>query len=46
MYFITRLINKRITNLISKFDVPEIPPYMSDQIVDHIGVNKEVTTRN
>ena len=42
MAFISRLITKRISRLISRFDIPEIPPYM----VDHIGVEAEETTRS
>ena len=37
-----RVIKKRITNLISRFDVPKIPPHMIDQL----GVEKEATSTN
>ena len=33
MAFISRLINKRITNLISRFDVPKVPPHLAEKIV-------------
>ncbi len=33
MAFISRLINKRITNLISRFDVPKVPPHFAEKIV-------------
>ena len=28
MSFISRLINKRITKLMSRFDVPKVPPHI------------------
>ena len=33
MAFISRLINKRITNLITRFDVPKVPPHFAEKIV-------------
>ena len=42
MAFIYRLINKRITNLMSRFDVPKVPPHMIDKItVDNLQVKKK-----
>ncbi len=46
MSFISHLINQRISRLISRFDVPDISPHMVDKIVDHIGVEREATTRS
>ena len=42
MAFINKVIKKRITNLISRFDVPKIPPHMINQL----GVEKEATSSN
>jgi len=42
MAFISKVIKKRITNLISRFDVPKIPPHMINQL----GVEKEATSTN
>ena len=33
MAFISRLINDRINNLISRFDVPKVPPHMVEKIL-------------
>ena len=33
MAFISRLINKRIATLISRFDVPKVPPHMVEKIL-------------
>ena len=47
MAFISRLLNKRITNLINRFDVQKIPPHMIKKIfVDTIQVEREDTTNN
>ena len=47
MAFIYRLINKRITNLISRFDVPKVPPHMVEKIIiDNIQVKREAPTSN
>ena len=42
MAFISKVIKKRISNLISRFDVPKIPPHMINQL----GVEKEATSTN
>ena len=42
MALISTAIKKRITNLISRFDVPKIPPHMIEQL----GVEKEATSTN
>ena len=42
MTSIPKLIKKRISNLISRFDVPKIPPHMINQL----GVEKEATSTN
>ena len=45
MAFISRLINKRIVNLISRFDVPKVPPHMVEKMInDNIQVENEATT--
>ncbi len=47
MTFISHLINKRIANLISRFDVPKVSPHMVEKIiVDKIQIDKERTTTN
>ncbi len=47
MAFISRLINKRIANLISRFDVPKVSPHMVEKIIiDNIQVKTEETTTN
>ena len=47
MAFISRLINKRITNLISRFDVPKFPPHISEKIViDNDLVEREASFSN
>ena len=47
MAFISRLINKRIANLISRFDIPEVPPNMVEKIIiDNIRVERDITTTN
>ena len=46
MTFISGFIKKRISHLISRFDVPKIPPHMVDQIIDQVGVEREATTRS
>ena len=47
MAFISRLINKRITNLINRFDVPKVPPHMVEKILIHnIQVEREASTTN
>ena len=33
MAFISRLINDRINNLISRFDVQKVPPHMVEKIL-------------
>ena len=40
MAFISKVIKKRISNLISRFDVPKIPPHMINQL----EVEKEATS--
>ena len=42
MAFIPKLIKKRISILISRFDVPKIPPHM----VNQLGAEKEATSTN
>ena len=42
MAFIPKVIKKRITNLISRFDVPKVPPHLINQL----GVEKEATSTN
>jgi len=42
MAFIPKLLKKRISTLISRFDVPKIPPHMINQL----GVEKEATSTN
>ena len=42
MAFISKVIKKRISNLIKRFDVPKIPPHMINQL----GVEKEATSTN
>ena len=42
MAFISKVIKKRISNLISRFDVPKIPPHMINQL----GVEEEATSTN
>tara|TARA_B100000965_G_scaffold403187_1_gene430734 strand:- start:915 stop:1043 length:129 start_codon:yes stop_codon:yes gene_type:complete len=42
MAFIFKEIKKRISILISRFDVPKIPPHM----VNQLGVEKEATSAN
>ena len=42
MAFISKVIKKRITSLITRFDVPKIPPHM----VSQLGVEKEATSTN
>ena len=42
MAFISKVIKKRITSLITRFDVPKIPPHMIDQF----GLEKEATSTN
>ena len=47
MAFISRLINKRIATLISRFDVPKVQSHMVEKIIiDNIQVEKEATTTN
>ena len=40
MAFISKVIKKRISKLISRFDIPKIPPHMFNQL----GVEKEATS--
>ena len=42
MALISKLIKRKITNLISRFDVPKIPPHM----VNQLGAEKEATSTN
>ena len=42
MAFISKVIKKRITNLICRFDVPRIPPHMINQL----GIEKKATSTN
>ena len=37
-----RIIKKRISKIISRFDVPKIPPHMINQL----GIEKEATSTN
>ena len=47
MAFISRLINKRISNLISKFNVPNVLPQVIEKIIiDNVQVEKEPITDN
>ena len=47
MAFISSLINKRIANLISRFDVPKVPPHMVEKIIiENIQIEREATTTN
>ena len=47
MTFISHLINKRIANLISRYDVPKVPPHMAEKIiVDSFQMDKKATTTN
>ena len=47
MAFIYRLINKRITNLISRFDVPKVPPHMVEKIfIDNIQAKRKAPKTN
>ena len=47
MDFLSRLINKRIANLISRFDVPKVSPHMVEKmIIDNVQVENEATTTN
>ena len=42
MPFISRLINKRIANLINRFDVPKVPPHMIEEINKKIQIDNEL----
>ena len=42
MVFISKLIQKKISSIISRFNVPKIPPEMINQL----GVEKEALTTN
>ena len=42
MPFISRLINKRIANLINRFDVPKVPPHMIEEINKNIQIDNEL----
>jgi len=42
MFFISKVIKKRISSFISRFDVPKVPPHMINQL----GVEKEAMTTN
>ncbi len=42
MVFILKVIKKRISSLISRFDVPKIPPHMINQF----DVEREATYTN
>ena len=42
MTFISKVIKQKISKLISRFDVPKIPPHMINQL----GVEKEALTTN
>ena len=42
MPFISRLINKRIANLINRFDVPKVPPHMIAEINKNIKIDNEL----
>ena len=47
MTFISRLIKNKIANLISRFDVPKVPPHMVEKIIiDNIQVEREAATTN
>ena len=45
MAFISRLINNRINNLISRFDVQKVPPHMFEKIhTENIRSKREAPT--
>ena len=47
MAFISHLINKRIANLISRFEVPKVPPHIVEKIIiDNIQLEREASTTN
>jgi len=47
MAFISRLINDRINNLISRFDVQKVPPHMVEKIlIENIRAKEEAPTAN
>ena len=47
MAFISRLINKRIASLISRFEVSKVPPHMVEKIIiDNFRGEKEAKTTN
>ena len=47
MAFISRLINKRIASLISRFEISRFPPHLVDKIIiDNIRGEKEAKTTN
>ena len=47
MAFISRLLNKRISNLISRFDVSNVQAQMVEKVInDDNHLEKEATTNN
>ena len=45
MAFLSRLINNRINNLISRFDVQKVPPHMVEKIlIENISAKREAPT--
>ena len=45
MTFISRLINDRINNLISRFDVQKVPPHMVEKIlIENVRAEREAPT--
>ena len=42
MAFISKVIKKRISRIISRFDVPNLPPH----IINQLGIEKEATSTN
>ena len=47
MFFISRLINKRVDSLINRFNVPKVSPHIFDKIViDNIQAKSKVSERS
>tara|TARA_Y100001968_G_scaffold222238_1_gene205023 strand:- start:1192 stop:1350 length:159 start_codon:yes stop_codon:yes gene_type:complete len=45
MPFISRLINKRIANLINRFDIQQVPPQMIDELSNNSQIYNELEER-
>ena len=45
MPFISRLLNKRIENLINRFDVQQVPPQMIDELNNNTQIDNELEER-